>query len=412
MAESTAPDASTDVLHVDMDAFFAAVELRERPDLVGLPVAVGGGGPRGVISTASYAARRFGVHSALSTAVARRRCPDLVLLEPRHSLYRAVSAQVMGVLDEVTPRVERISVDEAFLDVRGARRLLGTPLDVGRLIKRRIREETGLVCSVGIAVNRSVAKIASDRSKPDGLLLVPAGSTRDFLDPLPVGALSGIGAVAQKSLAQRLGIVTVGDLARVPLPTLRTVLGSGADRMRLVALGLEREPVVPRAPEKSIGHEHTYDEDIADPARVRAELAELADRLGSDLRSHDLAAATVVLKLKWSDGTIVTRSSTAPHPTQSGQRLRETVDALWGRIEPTMRPVRLLGVRGESLVPAAGGTGQRELSARAGWDELERALDSARDRFGDASVLRASRVRRDGGAGGEAGNSRGDERPG
>lgn len=396
MAERAAPDEGTDVLHVDMDAFFAAVELRERPELVGLPVAVGGSGPRGVISTASYEARRYGVQSAMSTALARRRCPELILLDPRQGLYREVSGQVMAILDAVSARVERISVDEAFLDVSGARRLLGSPLEIARLVKRRVRQETGLVCSIGVAVNRSVAKIASARSKPDGLLLVPAGSTRDFLDPLPVGALSGIGKVARQNLESRLGVVTVGDLGRVPLPTLRGVLGSSADRMRLVARGREREAVAPRAPEKSLGHEQTYDEDISEPGRIRDELLELADRLGSDLRAQDLAAATVVLKLKWSDGTIVTRSATAPHPTQSGQRLRETVLALWSRLEPTMRPVRLLGVRGEALVPAAGGTGQRELAARAGWDELERALDSARGRFGDSSVLRASRVRPEG----------------
>lgn len=389
-----APGAeSPDILHLDMDAFFASIEVRDAPDLRGLPVVVGGSGARGVVAAASYPARARGIRSAMPMSSARRQAPDLVVVPPRIDHYRQVSAQVMALLGDVVADVEQISVDEAFLDVRGARRLFGPPERIAGLLRARIREELGLPSSVGGSVSRPVAKIASARAKPDGMLIVPAAGTAEFLAPLPVAAISGIGPTAQQALA-RLGVRTIGQLREVPRSTLTRVLGPRTGEVLALADGSDRTGLGRRVRDRSLGTERTWDEDLTDPAEMRRWITRMSDDVARQLRRGGFVARTVVLKLRAPDGTTLTRSSTLPLPTASGERMREHVIALWERERPTMPRLRLAGVRAAHLEPAADTPVQAELSARpAGWRDLEQAMDRARERFGDRSLDRGSTLR-------------------
>lgn len=378
------------ILHLDMDAFFASIEVRDDPGLQGLPVVVGGAGARGVVAAASYPARTRGIRSAMPMASARRLAPDLVVVPPRIDHYRRISDHVMGVLGDVVADIEQISVDEAFLDVRGARRLFGTPEQIADLLRRRIREELGLPSSVGGSVSRAVAKIASARAKPDGMLIVPAAGTAEFLAPLPVSVVSGIGPKAQEALA-RIGVRTIGQLREIPRSTLTRALGPRAPEVLALADGSDRTGLGHRARDKSLGTERTWDEDLTDPTAVRRSITQMADDVARQLRRGGFVTRTVVLKLRASDGTTITRSSTLDHPTSSGERLREQVVALWERERSAMRRVRLAGVRASNLEPAAGTPVQSELNARsAGWQDLEAAMDRALDRFGSRSLERGS----------------------
>lgn len=378
------------ILHLDMDAFFASIEVRDDPGLQGLPVVVGGAGARGVVAAASYPARTRGIRSAMPMASARRLAPDLVIVPPRIDHYRQISDHVMGVLGDVVADIEQISVDEAFLDVRGARRLFGTPEQIADLLRRRIRDELGLPSSVGGSVSRAVAKIASARAKPDGMLIVPAADTAEFLAPLPVSVVSGIGPKAQEALA-RLGVRTIGQLREIPRSTLTRALGPRAPEVLALADGSDRTGLGHRARDKSLGTERTWDEDLTDPAAVRRAITQMADDVARQLRRGGFVTRTVVLKLRASDGTTITRSSTLDQPTSSGERLREQVVALWERERSAMRRVRLAGVRASHLEPAADTPVQSELNARsAGWQDLEAAMDRALDRFGSRSLERGS----------------------
>ncbi|MGN7212421.1 DNA polymerase IV [Brachybacterium paraconglomeratum] len=384
------PEEIPGILHLDMDAFFASIEVRDDPSLRGLPVVVGGAGARGVVAAASYPARARGIRSAMPMASARRLAPDLVIVPPRIAHYREVSSQVMGILGDVVADIEQISVDEAFLDVRGARRLFGEPVEIADLLRRRIREELALPSSVGGSVSRAVAKIASARAKPDGMLIVPADRTAEFLAPLPVGAISGVGPKAQAAL-ERLGVRTIGQLREVPTSTLARALGPRTPEILALADGSDRTGLGHRAKDRSLGTERTWDEDLTDPAEVRRRITMMADEVSRQLRRSGFVSRTVVLKLRAPDGTTLSRSSTFDQPTASGERLREHVVALWERERPTMRRVRLAGVRATQLETAAGVPLQSELSARpAGWTDLEAAMDRARDRFGSASLSRGS----------------------
>lgn len=376
------------ILHVDMDAFFASVEVRDDPSLKGRPVVVGGTGARGVVAAASYPARAHGIRSAMPMAAARRRVPGLVIIPPRIERYRAVSRQVMEILHDITPLVEQISVDEAFLDVRGARRLLGPAPRIAALIRQRVRAELDLPCSVGGSVSRPVAKIASARAKPDGMLIVPADGTAAFLAPLPVGAISGVGPKAQAAL-ERLGVRTIGELPAVPATTLRRALGPSAPVIAAIARGEDRTGLGMRTRDKSLGTERTWDEDLTDPARIRREVTLMADAVGRSLRAKGFAARSLTLKLRAPDGTTITRSSTFSQPTSSGERLREHAVALWEREEQRMPRVRLAGVRAEQIGSAD--SEARELTGRTrGWQDLEAAMDRAVERFGRASLSRGS----------------------
>src|ERR1700761_6194613 len=285
-APETVPanDAGCHILHVDMDAFYASVEIRDRPELMGKPVIVGSPNGRGVVLSASYEARTFGVRSAMPGAVARRRCPQAIFVPPRRSVYSEVSKQVMAVFRSVTPLVEPLALDEAFLDVSGALRRLGRPAWIGAAIRRQVEAEQGLTCSVGVASSKFIAKIASVRCKPDGLLVVPQAGVLEFLHPLPVAALWGVGERAGEALA-RLGLRTVGDIAQTPLDTLQRELGNahGAHLFAL-AWGRDERRVTPSTPDKSIGAEETFERDIDDPAAIRRELLRLSGRTAHGLR--------------------------------------------------------------------------------------------------------------------------------
>ncbi|WCD92227.1 DNA polymerase IV [Microbacterium sp. nov. GSS16] len=385
-----ADDSGTGILHVDMDAFYAAVEVLHDPSLRGLPLIIGGRDGRSVVSSASYEARRFGVRSAMPVGQALRLCPTAQVVPPDFTRYRAVSAQVMEIFQSITPLVEQLSIDEAFLDVRGVRRLWGSPGEIAALIRRRVRDEVGITCSVGVAATKHVAKMASTVSKPDGMLVVPASRTQEFLDPRPVGAMWGVGPKAAEAL-QRRGIRLIRDVREAPAEALERAVGPAlGQRMQALARGLDARSVETERVEKSVGHEETFDRDIDDRDLLRAELLRLADRVGARLRTSGWHAGAVAIKIRFADFTTVSRTVSLSEPTDVGQRIGETAIALFAQIE-RRDPVRLVGVRAERLRPA--GT-----SAIALWDDdedqrrLEGTLDDARARFGVGMITRARHV--------------------
>ncbi|WP_431800892.1 DNA polymerase IV [Microbacterium sp. bgisy203] len=393
-----ADDTGTRILHVDMDAFYASVEVLDDPTLAGKPVIVGGMEGRGVVSSATYEARRYGVRSAMNVAQALRLCPTAIVVPPHFERYAALSRQVMGIFHDITPLVEPLSIDEAFLDVSGARRLWGSPGEIARGLRTRIREETGLVASVGVAATKHVAKIASTLSKPDGLLIVSAPETQTFLAGLPVRALWGVGPKAAESLEGR-GIRYVSDILAAPRPVIERALGrAGGARVWQLAQGNDPREVETERTEKSIGHEETFLEDVADAAMLRSELRRLADRVAGRLRRGGWEAGTISLKLRYADFTTISRASTLPEPTDVGQRIGDVAIGLFDAVELS-QPVRLIGVRAEKLRPGGG-------AALALWDDdedwrrVDAALDDARERFGGGAVTRASVLgpRRDVGA--------------
>ena len=384
-------DTGCTMLHVDMDAFFASVEIKRRPELRGRPVVVGGG-QRGVVAAASYEARKYGVHSAMSMTQALRRCPNAVVLPPDRSAYSAASAEVMAVLRDVTPLVEPLSLDEAFLDVAGAVRLHGRPGVIAALIRARIAERLGLTCSVGVAPTKFVAKLASARCKPDGMLVVPAGRVLDFLHPLPVTALWGVGERTAESL-HRLGIRTVGDLAGTPADALRRAVGvAAAEHLAALAQGIDPRQVEPDEVEKSISADRTLDEDLTDEAEVCRELLRLAEEVGSRVRARGFAARTVGIKIRFADFRTVTRVRTLPGWTDSTGEIYETAVELYRGLDLDRPRIRLVGVKCEGLRDADGVEEQLTLDldgdppdtpARTRADSV---VDAARARFGAAAV--------------------------
>jgi DNA polymerase-4 len=392
-----ADDTGCGILHVDMDAFFVSVELLEHPELRGRPVVVGGAGPRGVVAAASYEAREFGVHSAMAMSRARRLCPQAVVLPPRHDRYAAVSAGVMEIFRSVTPLVEPLALDEAFLDVSGALRRLGRPAEIGQMIRRQVAEQQGITCSVGVAGTKFVAKLASTRCKPDGLLVVPVDGVEAFLHPLPVAALWGVGERTEEVLL-RLGLRTVGDIAATPLDTLRREVGDAVgEHLHDLAQGRDERAVVASARDKSIGAEETFDVDIADAAAIRRELLRLSERVGARLRGGGHAGRTIAVKLRRADFTTITRARTLREPTDLAREIYATACALYDASGLAYTPLRLVGVRVENLVSAESSSHQLSLGEpEAGWREAERAMDRAARRFGAGAVRPASLVRTDG----------------
>jgi len=385
------------LLHVDMDAFFASVEVRRRPELAGTPVIVGGAGNRGVVTSATYEARRYGVRSAMPTARALRLCPTATVLPGDMALYAEVSRAVMALFRSITPVVEPLSMDEAFLDVAGARRRLGDAAEIGEYIRARVYDEQGITCSVGVAGTKFVAKLASTRAKPDGLLVVRPAEVMDFLHPLPVGALWGVGQKTEEALL-RLGLRTVGDLAHVPAKTLQRALGAAAGA-HLHALSWGRDPrrVVPNEPEKSTGHEETFSTDIDDPVVIHRELLLLSERTAGRLRAGGWLARTVSIKVRFADFATITRSRTLEVPTDVGQELYDTARALFDALGLDRARIRLVGVRAERLVEAGTASQQLELGAREhGRRDAELAADRAARRFGAGAVRPATLLRRDG----------------
>nr|WP_307845336.1 DNA polymerase IV [Planomonospora sp. ID67723] len=387
-------DTGCPILHVDMDAFFASVELRERPELSGVPVIVGAPGARGVVLSATYEARRFGVHSAMPMTQARRLCPRAVIIPPSHGKYTEVSRKVMELFGTFTPEVEPIASDEAFLDVGGARKRLGRPAAIAAMIRERVAAEHRITCSVGVASSKFVAKLASRHAKPDGLFVVPAARVVDFLHPLPVGALWGVGERTERSLL-RLGIRTVGDLAGTPVETLQRELGQAAGtHLRELAWGRDERRVTPHVPDRSIGAEETFVTDIDDPVRIRRELLRLSERVAARLREGGHVGRTISVKLRRADFTTLSRSRTLRDATDVAQELYAVACDLYAASGLEKTRLRLVGVRVENLLPADGATRQLSLGEReTGWREAERAMDRAARRFGRDAVLPASLVR-------------------
>lgn len=377
------------IMHVDMDAFFVSVELRTRPELVGRPVIVGFPGERSVVLSASYEARAFGVKSAMPMVMAHRLCPQAVIIEPRHSLYYEVSGQLMKIFESVTELVEPLSVDEAFLDVSGALRRLGPPRGIGELIRRRVASELGITASVGIAESKFVAKIASTRCKPDGLLMIGPDETVAYLHSLPVGALWGVGAKTGEALA-RMGIGTVADVAATPVPTLKRILGATGEHVHNLSWGIDPRAVTPTRAEKSIGAEETFAVDTADDALLHRELLRLSHRTAGRLRAARLVARTIALKLRFADFSTITRSRTVQTPMDSAQLIYAVAVQLLGSVGERSMTVRLVGVRAEQLEESATTSLQLSFDRRdENWRAAEQALDEVTRKFGSKSVLPA-----------------------
>jgi DNA polymerase-4 len=389
VTEGVVDDSSATILHIDLDAFFASVSLLDHPELADKPVIVGHRSGRSVVTAANYVARKYGVNSAMPMSIALRRCPEAVVLEPEMRRYKEFSDQVMEIFREFTPLVEQLGIDEAFLDVAGSRLLYGSPREVGNLIRARVFEETGLRCSVGAAATKFVAKMASGRAKPNGLLVVPEDDTIGFLHPLPVSALWGVGAATEQSL-HRLGLRQIGDVANLPLATLRMAVGEASAR-KLHDLSWGRDPrrVSLEREEKSIGQEVTFSHDESDLDRLRSELLRQSDDVAVKLRRAGLLARTVVLKLRYPDFSTVTRSRTLADATAVGRRIyEEAVTSFNALAVPGLR-VRLIGVRVDHLEPGDG-QGLALWDPDDDWREAERAIDSVTARFGRNMVRPAS----------------------
>ncbi len=385
------PEFAESILHVDMDAFFVEVERRESPDLRGRPVVVGGTGGRGVVAAASYEARTFGINSAMPMVHARRLCPAAVVLPPDHRKYRAASEQVFAVFRSFSPLVEGLSLDEAFLDVAGLRHHYPNSVAIGEEIRGRLRTELDLPASVGIASNKFLAKLASESAKPDGLRHVPAGAALEFLHPLPVRALWGVGEATHAAL-ERLGVHTVGDLAEVPPATLRKHLGQAAgSHLHELAWGRDHRPVVPESAAKSISVEETYERDLRGREAVEGELLRQADRLAGRLRSAGLAGRTLTAKIRFADFTTVTRSVTLGTATDVARDLYRGARDLLRNLDIEAKPIRLVGL---GMTGLTSGSAPRQLAVDrpVKWDDLAGAVDEVRMRFGTASIRPARLV--------------------
>lgn len=397
------PRASASVLHVDLDAFYASVEQLFDPSLRGRPVVVGGLGGRGVVSAASYEARRFGVHSAMPIARARRLAPDAVFLPPRFDRYEECSRQVMEILRTVTPLVEQLSIDEAFVDAGGVLRSHGDGATVARELRERIRSETGLVASVGVATTKFLAKLASDLAKPDGMLVVEPGAEREFLRPLPATRLWGVGPATLRKL-ERIGVHTIGDVADLDESVLVAAVGRAAGQhLYALAHNVDEREVVPERSAKSLGAEETFARDLYDPVDIARELVRLADKVSARLRRAGLGARTITVKVRYADFETHTAARTLATPTALSTVVARTARELLQQAD-LGRGVRLLGIAGSNLAPPGGDVqGAFELGAdvdEAGTDaarderreRVERAVDGLRRRFGDAAVRPASLV--------------------
>lgn len=386
-------------MHVDMDAFFVSVELRTRPDLRGKPVIVGFPAERSVVLSASYEARAFGVKSAMPMAVATRMCPQAVIIEPRHKLYYEVSRQLMAIFESVTDLVEPLSVDEAFLDVTGAIRRLGPPREIAEHIRQRVASELGITASVGVAETKFVAKIASTRCKPDGLLLIGPDETVPYLHSLPVSALWGVGARTAEVLA-KMGIRTVADVAATPVSALRKTLGATGEHVHQLSWGIDPRRVTPVRVEKSIGAEETFAVDTTDDALLHRELLRLSHRTAARLRSSGMVARTVALKLRFADFSTISRSRTLQAPVDSAQLIYGVALQLLNSVGSRTMSVRLVGVRAEQLEDASRTSRQLSIDRRDdNWRAAEQALDEVTRKFGSRSVLPARLMEPGNGAG-------------
>lgn len=397
MSSADADDTGARILHVDMDAFYAAVEVLDDPSLRGLPLIIGAPDGRSVVSSASYEARRYGVRSAMPVSRAIRLCPSARIVMPHFHRYQEVSRQVMAIFESFTPLVEPLSVDEAFLDVHGVRRLWGSPARIAQLVRERVSDEAGITCSVGVAATKHVAKMASTIAKPDGMLVVAAADTQAFLDPRSVRAMWGVGPKAAESLEAR-GVRTIRDIRESSHDMLARAVGPALGaRLADLARGEDARPVETERIEKSVGHEETFDTDITDRVFLRAELLRLADRVAARLRRAEWETGTVSIKVRFDDFRTLTRSLTLPEPSAVGQRIGEAAQSLFEQID-RRDPIRLIGVRAERLRPAGGGA-LGLWDDDADWRRVEGAVDDAVARFGNATITRARHVGRSDGRG-------------
>ena len=379
------------ILHVDMDAFYASVEQLDRPELRGHPVLVGHDGPRGVVAAASYEARRFGCRSAMPMGRAKRLCPQAAIVEARFERYAEVSGRVFGICESITPLVEPLSIDEAFLDVTGSTRLFGEAPAIAALIKRRIRAETGVTASVGVAANKFLAKLCSDWDKPDGLTVLHPDEVLTRLAPLPIRQMWGVGPVTEKRL-RALDLDTFGDLQQLSLEQASARLGPEGESFWRLARGEDDRPVVPDAEARSLGAEQTFGHDLDHPDAVRQVLLAQMDRVAARLRRHGLLARTVTVKIRYGDFQTITRSVTLRRATDCTDRLRDPASALfssWAR--EGFQPVRLIGASVSQLVPL--GAGQQTLFSDPDDERrrrLDRAADAVRERFGPDALRRGA----------------------
>ena len=391
----------TPVLHVDMDAFYASVATRDRPDLRDVPVIVGGG-HRGVVLSANYLAREYGVRSGMPSARARRLCPQAVTVSPEHEVFGTVSAAVVETFRRITPVVEVVSIDEAFLDVRGSVRRWGTPEEIADRIRATVHDEQGITCSVGVAASISVAKLASRRAKPDGVVVVPPEEVTTFLHPLDVGELYGVGEKT-RAMLHRLGLVTVGDVAHTPLRTLQRAVGQAlGSHLHDLAWGQDRREVVAKQtpvfgigggadPEKSMGAQQTFSRDVDDREVVLREMLALTGTVARRMRVAGVAGRTVSITVRFADFTTLTRSRTMPEATDVTQDVYRTAVGLFDALGLQRARLRLVGVRVEGLVPRESVHRQALLGERDhGWSDADRAVDRAARRFGSAAVRPAS----------------------
>jgi DNA polymerase-4 len=380
------------ILHVDLDAFFAAVEQRDHPELRGKPVIVGGGGPhdRGVVSTASYEARKFGVHSAMPLRTAGRLCPQGIFVPVDGRKYQEESRRVMAILRRFTPQVQPVSIDEAFLDVTASRALFGDGEAIGQAIKSAVHDETGLTISVGVAATKLVAKVASDLRKPDGLVVVPPGEEAAFLAPLAISRLWGVGEKTAAALAE-YGVKTIGDLAALPPDALERRLGKHGASLVDRAHGIDPDPVSGGEAAKSIGHEHTFDRDTADREVIERTLLGMADGVAGRLRSSRIRAVTITLKLRDSSFATITRQTSLETPADLTEQVYEAAATLLRR-EMHGQKIRLVGVTASNF------RDREQLSMFDVADDPKRhaaaeALDKIRSKYGSRAVTRARLVK-------------------
>ena len=382
------------ILHVDMDAFYASVAVRNRPDLWDVPVIVGGG-HRGVVLSANYIAREYGVRSAMPMTRARRLCPRAVVIPPDFETFAGVSSSVMENFRQVTPLVETLSLDEAFLDVSGSVCRLGAPYSIAEHLRAKIYDEQGITCSVGIAGTVAVAKLASRRAKPDGVVVVPPHTVTSFLHPLDVGELWGVGERTAQML-NRLGLMTVGDIAHTPLDTLQRAVGAGlGSHLHQLAWGEDRRVVTsrrgPDEPDKSMGSDETFGRDTDDREVILREVLRLSAKVAGRMRTARVAGRTVTLRVRFADFTTITRSKTMWEATDVTQEIYQTAADLFTALGLQRARIRLVGVRVEGLAPRATVQRQLMLGARErGWSEADRASDKAALRFGSSAVRPAT----------------------
>jgi DNA polymerase-4 len=389
---SSEPEATATILHVDMDAFYASVAERDDPSLRGKAVVVGAGA-RGVVLSANYAARKYGIRAAMPVGRAKRMAPHAVFVTPDHQRYSEVSAKVMEIFDSFTPLVEPISLDEAFLDVTGARKLLGTGREIAVEIRRQVEASEGITCSVGIAPSKFIAKLASGHCKPNGILEIPADRILNFLHPLPVNAIWGVGPKTAETL-ERLGLRTVADIANLPRATLIRALGqaSGASLYEL-AWGRDYRDVTPNEPDKSISAAETFAQDIDDPEEILQEFLRLTEKAAARLRENGYYAKTISIKVRFADFSTISRSKTLPLPIDSTHDIYEIAKTLYLALNLDRARLRLVGISLDNLSEAA--PEQLLLGAREkGWREADSAIDRAKLRFGGGSVRPGRLIRK------------------